>query len=302
MKTVTIIVLLITVGVVGFANDISVGSFNIEWFGHGNKPKTDEQIRQLSAYIKSLEVDILACQEINPSGDTSDNDVPDWEDLGRELGAEYQLWHGDTGRSQKLAFIWRTDRVEVTDLGELRGISREEVEGTNGKTFPRIPVTAFVRSRDGDLDFRIVTVHLYWSDDLARYAEAKQLNTWMRDFLAGDDDEDLVLIGDFNTKPMGSGESQDSQVIENLERESMLACVSKQHLEYTTPDSEERYDHAFLSQDLGGEYVEESWDVRREIVAVYPELYQRDISNHVPVTLRLIDEDNDEASTGDWGE
>jgi len=40
---------------------------------------------------------------------------------------------------------------------------------------------------------------------------------------------------------------------------------------------------------------------RREIVDVYPNEYMRDISNHVPVTLRITDEDNDNTPSGDWG-
>ena len=83
--------LLPAIEVAGSANDIAVGSFNIEWFGHGNKPRTNEQIRLLAVYIESLEADILACQETNPSGDTSGNSIADWEDLKRELGTEYEI-------------------------------------------------------------------------------------------------------------------------------------------------------------------------------------------------------------------
>ncbi|MFH1740038.1 MAG: hypothetical protein ABIH23_13595, partial [bacterium] len=110
-----------------FAGEITIGSFNIEWFGHGNKPRSDEQIQQLAYYIRSLEVDILACQEISPTGDKSGNGVADWQDLKRELGEDFKTWCGDTGGSQHLAFIWRSDRVEVEDYGELKGIQRESV-------------------------------------------------------------------------------------------------------------------------------------------------------------------------------
>jgi len=285
-----------------FAGEITVGSFNIEWFGSGNMPRTDEQIRLLASYIRALEVDILACQEINPFGDQSGNGTKDWQDLKRELGDNSEAWYGDTGRSQRLAFIWRTDRVEVTDLGELKGIQREQVSGTSAKTFPRIPLTAYVKSLDGGVDFRIITVHLYWTQDKARYAEARKLNEWMSQYLSGADDRDVVLIGDCNTKPMGQGESQDSQTIKNLEKDGIFTCISKAHHEYTTPESQERYDHAFLSSDLMDEYIENSWDVRRELVDVYPVHYRRDISNHVPVTLRIRDVDNDNRPAGDWGD
>jgi endonuclease/exonuclease/phosphatase family metal-dependent hydrolase len=281
------------------AAEITIGSFNLEWFGHGFKPRTDEDISRMANYIRSLEVDILACQEIRPQGDTSQNGTSDWQDLLQELGQGFQGWYGSTGNSQRLAFIWRTNRVEVTDCGELRGIQRETVPNTTARTFPRIPITAYVKSWDGEVDFRIITMHLYWTSDAARYAEASRLNTWCQAYLQGQDDQDVVLIGDCNTKPMGAGETGNSTTINNLE--AGMICISDDHTEYTTPDSEERYDHAFLSPDLMNEYIEGSWDVRREVVEAYPNEYMRDISNHVPVTLRITDEDNDNTPAGDWG-
>ena len=94
------------------AAEITIGSFNLEWFGHGFKPRTDEDISRMANYIRSLEVDILACQEINPQGDTSQNGTSDWQDLLQELGQGFQGWHGSTGVSQRLGFIWRTDLID----------------------------------------------------------------------------------------------------------------------------------------------------------------------------------------------
>lgn len=106
------------------ATEITVGSLNLEWFGHGFKPRTGDEITMMANYIRSLEVDILACQEILPQGDTSNNGTSDWQDLLQELGQDFQVWHGDTGGSQRLAYIWRTDRVQVTDLGEMITLHR----------------------------------------------------------------------------------------------------------------------------------------------------------------------------------
>jgi len=296
-----IVILCFSFAVGTFAGEITIGSFNIEWFGDGNKVRTDEQIQLLADYIRSLEVDILACQEINPKGDKSGNGVADWDDLLRELGNGFNGWCGATGIRQRLAFIWRPDHVQVTDLGELRGIEREPAPGTTKKTFPRIPITAYIKSLDGGVDFRVVAAHLYWSDDNARYSEAERLNEWLAEYLVGGYDRDVVLIGDCNTKPMGDGESHTSVTINNLELNSLFTCISKGHDEFTTPTSKERYDHAFLSRDFLNEYVDGSWDVRRDLVGVYPDVYMRDISNHVPVTLRILDEDFDDLPPGEWG-
>ena len=297
-----IIVLLAILCGVSSATGITIGSFNIEWFGGANKPRTDGQISKLAAYIRSLEVDILACQEINPNGDRSGNGTSDWSDLLTELGPTFDGWYGNTGTGgQRLAFIWRTDRVDVSDLGELRGVQRQVVAGTTKRTFPRIPITAYVRSQGDGVDFRMIAVHLYWTTNAARYAEATQLNQWLQMYQQGQDDADVIVIGDCNTKPMGEGESHDSTTIDNLEQGGIFTCISKDHPEYTTPETEERYDHAFLSTDFMNEYVAGSWDVRREVAETYPDEYVRDISNHVPVSLRIVDVDNDDTQAGDWG-
>ena len=40
--------------------------------------------------------------------------------------------------------------------------------------------TAFVKSKGGGVDFRLVTVHLYWGHNKSRYAEAVKLNGWVK--------------------------------------------------------------------------------------------------------------------------
>lgn len=283
------------------ANEISVGSFNIEWFGHGNAPRTEEQIKKIANYIKSLEIDVLACQEINPKGDKSGNNIKDWVDLKNYLGSSFDARYGKTGRGQRLAYIWRIDRVQLSDFGELKDIRRESFDDSDKRTFPRIPYTAYVKSKVGGLDFRIITVHLYFGKDKARYMEAKVLNNWVKNYQTGQNDKDVIIIGDFNTKPMGFNESHNSKTISNLEKGNILISVSKNHYEFTTPTSRERYDHAFLSTDLMKEYICGSWDVHREKVAENATQYLHDISNHVPVSLKLKDEDNDDFTSGDFG-
>ncbi len=116
------ILVLVVVSVSAQAGEIVVGSFNMEWFGTGMKPRSQEQIKTVAKYIRSLEVDVLAVQEVSKKGDKSGNGDADWNDLLTELGSKYDGKLGDTGLSQRLGFIWRNDRVDLTDFGELKGI------------------------------------------------------------------------------------------------------------------------------------------------------------------------------------
>ena len=160
-------------------------------------------------YIRSMDVDILACEEVNPTGDKSGNGTSDRDDLLAELGSNYSERHGTTGGTQKLAFIRRNDRVTVTDVSKLKGFQREAVTGTTKKTFPRIPLTAYVKSKQGGVDFRIIVVHLFWICNTCRYQEGRALQKWAKDYLEGSSDKDALLIADFNTKSL-SGDPSDS--------------------------------------------------------------------------------------------
>ena len=284
---------------------VSVGSLNLEWFGHGNNPRTDAEIEAVAGYIKALEIDFLCLQEIHPTGDRSGDGEADWQQLLDHLGSDYGSWYGTSGGSQRLAFIWNETDVTVSDLGELRGITRETPPDGNARSFPRLPLTAYVRSNYGGVDFRVFTVHLYWSDDDARAHEGSQLGDWLEDYLATGDDEDVILIGDCNIKNIGlSGdeeEDQESEFIDNLLENDQWVWISEGHDEPTTPTSQERYDNAFISPGLEAEYVEGSWDVRREAVEAALSTYTESISNHCPVSLLLTDEDNDSSPAGSWG-
>lgn len=280
---------------------ITVGSMNLEWFGDALNPRDPAEIATLARYIRSLELDVLCLQEINPTGDRSGDGVPDWRNLLDALGPPFEGFVGTTGSRQRLGLLWDGDRVALTDLGELRGIDRLPVRST--ETFPRTPITAFVRPLDGGPDFRLITVHLFWSSDPARHREAEQLRDWLVSYLSTGADPDVLILGDFNTKALGLDDPRPSQTVANLELGGWFTAVSTDHPEATTPTTGERYDHAFLSPSmlLGGLYEPGSWDVRREACDAFSEAYLDRISNHCPVSIRLVGPDLDLFPPGDWG-
>ncbi|QDV36590.1 endonuclease/exonuclease/phosphatase family protein [Tautonia plasticadhaerens] len=280
---------------------IAVGSLNLEWFGDSLNPRDPSEIAALARYIRSLELDVLCCQEINPSGDRSGDGSPDWGDLLDALGPPFEGFVGTTGSRQRLGLIWDGGRVALTDLGELRGIDRLPVR--SAETFPRMPITAFVRPLGGGPDFRLITVHLFWTSDPARRREAEQLRDWLVSYLSTGSDPDVLILGDFNTKALSLDDPRPSQTVANLELGGWFTAVSTDHPEATTPTTGERYDHAFLSPSmlLGGAYEPGSWDVRREACEAFPEAYLDRISNHCPVSIRLIGPDLDLAPPDDWG-
>lgn len=236
------------------AEDIVVGSFNIEWFGHGNHPRSDEQIELLADYIKSLEIDVLACQEINSTGEKSGNGRADWQDLMEALGDDSNTGYDNSGSSQLLAFVWRNDGVKLSDIDELKTLNRESMPDTSKKSFPGRPLAAYVKSLNGGMNFSILTVHLYWSVDAARSHEATRLSDWAQRYIVDASDDDLIFIGDCNTKPLGSA------------------------------------------------YDQGPWGVRRELDDVHSSQYERDPSNHAPVSACIANSDAGFRTAGDWGQ
>ena len=92
----------------GQEQTITVGSFNLEWLGHGFKARDQKDISTLAQYIKTLEVDVFCFQEVSPTGDVTGNGITDWQDLLTALNTPEELYQarvGTTGSSQKLAFL-----------------------------------------------------------------------------------------------------------------------------------------------------------------------------------------------------
>ena len=203
------------------SQEITVGSYNIRYFGSREHSRSSEEIQKLASRINSFNCDVLCCQEINTSGDGNQNGTRDWNELLDALGSNYRGWWGTTGSGQSLAFIWRKDRVKLSDLGEVRTLHRKGSQGEK-KSFPRIPLHAYVKSLDGEMDFHLINVHLYWGSNSARFREAKQLNRWVKNLQESNDDNQVVITGDFNTKPLGENESGNSKTVENLLKLSLI--------------------------------------------------------------------------------
>jgi len=207
MRIITFTVFLLLT-LTSWSKDLSVFSFNVEWLGHGNKKRNHENIANLGKYIKSLNFSIICLQEVSPFGTVDGDSKADYREVLDILGSDYRGWHSHQGRSQRLVFIWNTKEVEVSDLGVLEGFKRETLSDGSGKTFPRIPFTCFVKSKKTGTDFRLITVHMTWGNDKARYKEALRLAEWYEDYKGESFDKDVIIIGDFNSKKYGWGNSK----------------------------------------------------------------------------------------------
>lgn len=276
----------------GFAQDVApetaraprlrLGTWNLEMFGQRNPPRTPEAIQAIAAKIKELGIDVLGVQEVNGKEPLVA--------LTKALGADYQFVIGSTGtigegRQIGVGFVWNTTRVELLHAEELFQLP-SEVDGIS--VFHRVPVLAAFRSKQGGLDFRAVNVHLKASkkprDIAKRVREVTALKGLLTRWLGGDVDQDMVILGDFNHT---YGAPANAILTEGF---SYLEPATKSPTIIHFP---EPIDHFAVGPGLMEEVLPETHTVHGQWAAADRDAWRMTYSDHIPVTVDLVDVDND---------
>ncbi len=189
---------------------LRVVSWNLENFG---APEQIDDLERLRATLLELDADVIALQElVRP-------------ELLAELLPEYELVWSEGGGlgQQRVGIAWRPERVEL-----LAGPFEHDELALGGRVRPGF--SAYLRGRGGvrdsasGPDFWLIVVHLkampegiemrrrQWPQlvELAQRAEVGEL---------GFIDEDLVIVGDFNSTgpPMGSWADEQRELAAALE-------------------------------------------------------------------------------------
>ena len=184
---------------------IGVGTWNIEFLGanpkfrRGTPARTDEDLAKIGAFVRELDVSLLAVQEI--CGEPVLRRVaeavgPTWRAV---LGTTGQWTDGQT--QQGVGILYDAAALDLLHCEELLDFPSEK-DGL--AIFHRKPVTACLRHRQTGADFRVVVVHLKAGrkdrDRQKRRAEATTLRAWIDELTAQDgEDPDIVILGDFNS-------------------------------------------------------------------------------------------------------
>ena len=157
-------------------NTLDIVTWNIKRF----PTKGASTICKVKGIIEALDVDVIAVQEINDTGDfkTLIEELEGWE------GAYYNV-RGDI----ELGFLYKT--AEITSITEL-----ETIFPDNSSAFPREPVMATVTHKNG-LTATLVNLHLKCCDEgEQRRSDASEL---LKGYLDTEMPEDnFIVVGDFN--------------------------------------------------------------------------------------------------------
>ena len=183
---------------------VRVGTWNLEHFGArpGLGERTPAQMDAIAAYLRDLEVDVLAVQEIR-TREALDG-------LTQRLGPTWKYVLGTSGGFRdgsggiRLGFLWNSAAVELVQAEELLQLPSEV---DSFPIFHRKPISAVFRARGGGTDFRAITVHLKANSrgrqnqkNIAkRVRETGALRAWLKELVAREgEDKDILVLGDFN--------------------------------------------------------------------------------------------------------
>ena len=150
------------------------------------------------------------------------------------------------GVKERYAFLYRSKLVNVVRQGELY---RDAADGKDD--FIRDPYWATFRA--GEFDFSVIAVHVIWGNTVGpRKAEVKALAEvyeYVQD--ANGDEEDVLLVGDFNRNPTDTETYHPIMAIPSMTR--LFNFPQRSHIRDTS-----LYDNIFFEENHVTEYLGKS--------------------------------------------
>lgn len=197
--------------------------------------------------------------------------------LGPEWSLAYSPKVGDSPSSaEHYGFLW--------DSTALRLVGDVQVDHASEATIDREPAWATFETTDEQLDFTLIAVHVTWGHLVSeRKAEICQLpDVWHRVQLDTPDDDDLILVGDFN-RNIGDDSFDGLFEIPGMVR-------ANEESPATHVSSTSTYDQVFLSTAQTDEWTPGQFELHRFDETVFggdDERAKLAGSDHRPVLIRL---------------
>ena len=215
---------------------IRIGALNMYWLGCRWRrwPKGHDRLgpaknlTKVADYISSAKVDVLAISEVYANAPADESyqldKIRDLLTANSQAAWKYKLFPRYGEDEQCVGVMWNNERVRLTDVDAI-GLERKpkdwvayakkhRVLSYEGKLMKSIHTRSVVGARfkvagEGMTDFIVIPLHLKSNsgDDaghmpVRRYYEARTLlDSLEKPLLKKRKECDVVLIGDFNTKP-----------------------------------------------------------------------------------------------------
>ena len=172
------------------ASELKLAAWNIRIMS--NNSRTDAELMAIARTI--ADYDFIAIVELR-----DEVVLQRTQRILAQMGKSYDYEFSPAvgrGVKERYAFLYKKDRVSVVSPGELYP---DAADGRDN--FSRDPYWATFRA--GEFDFSVIAVHVIWGDTVGpRKAEVRALADvyrYVQD--ANGDEDDVLLLGDFNRNP-----------------------------------------------------------------------------------------------------
>ncbi len=298
------------------SSKLRIGTWNIRWFPYGRSPErsgpsdTETDVPWLTCTIVWMNVDVLAVEESLGTAKAKQAWQTVLDSLEQSTGDSWKWTPQACGKpdSHKIGFLWNASRVELTQVKSLWRFNVKAQSNRNPCEGGLRPGHyAYVQSRrHGGADFHLIAVHLksgatvFALED--RHRALNRIDRTVSPFLAKD--QDIVILGDFNTMGAGDRASRRSEL------KYMRRMVAKEMPGFLDLPLAPQCSHYFrgrpgwLDHLLVNKGMEElpSQSARvtgycaltgcRRIKGDYPLAYER-LSDHCPIVIDIENQDKD---------
>ena len=298
------------------SSHLRIATWNLRWFPQGRSPDQPEEFAEptdlnwLTCVIRWMQTDILAVQEILATPEATVALTTVTENLTTQTGQTWRWHRQPCGRpdDHHLGLLWNDSRVALTQFDSLWQFNAKAENGSHPCTYGLRPGQyARVQSRTvNGVDFHLIAVHLKSGptvfDVEERHKALNRIDQAIAPYL--NQDQDVVIVGDFNTMGAGDWKSRESE-IKNLRRH-----LEKEKPGFTDLEPHPQCSHYFRGRSGWLDHILVSREMKeitvtsstvtgycaiagcRRIHVEYPRAY-RHLSDHCPVVVEIENRDQD---------
>lgn len=253
----------------GSDQTFEIATWNIEKY-----PKSPQAKDHVSKVLKQLDLDLVAVEEISDEAALRDltATLPGFDSI-------LSTSRSDQEGAQNVGFIYRKTHMEIVESEAL--FERETF------AFPRAPLMARFKMKDGSPDVVAIVVHLKaFGDDKSqtrREIANRQLEEFVSELRKKDEKARIVIMGDFNDRV----DAEETKAVFNpwLKNEDyqMMTETLAQHGDYSfvSPNLKSLIDHIIASSNFNLEEPQIP-----KLQTLIPN-YDYHISDHLPVMTRV---------------
>jgi deoxyribonuclease-1-like protein len=223
---------------------IRIGSFNIQIFGTTKVSR----LNTLTVLAKIASTyDVLAIEEVGSNGSTA-SDANCTAVLDAYVARINQVAGSDSyayTRGNQYAIIYRKGEFQVVNAGLYAG----------SQSFTYTPLTAYLKSTTGNLDFAMIVIH---TSPSAAKIEIPALKTAMAEVSTLYSEPDVICLGDYNADGTYYTEGTGTDLL-GFDSPNFISVIPNT-ADTTVAESSKTYDRIELSSSMASDY-DTKWGV-----------------------------------------